>query len=88
MEWGCDYKMGHLRDNGELQLDIGTGSRCMGDSGLVSCLYGADGILLCEKSCILLASAGKWMDHERLEMKGGEHNIMKVSSCRFECLLQ
>lgn len=25
-------------------------------------------------------SAGKWMDHGHLEMKGEEHNIMKVSN--------
>lgn len=25
-------------------------------------------------------SAGKWTDREHREMKGGEHNIMKVSN--------
>lgn len=37
-------------------------------------------IVVYEKSFIFYLSAGKWMDPERLEMKEGERNIMKVGN--------
>lgn len=33
-----------------------------------------------KSTVISTLSAGKWMDHGHLEMKGEEHNIMKVSN--------
>lgn len=37
-------------------------------------------IVVYEKCFISCLSAGKWMDPEHQEMKGEEHNIMKVGN--------